>query len=513
MFKQSIALLATLSIGSFAYTVFPAHGEVLAVSQPVLLVAPNRSEGNGTFATITAALARAQAGVTIQIAPGNYTRETGEIFPLRVPNGVKIQGSNGVIISGGGSFFSSTFAGQNVAMVAGDNTQISGITLTNSNPRGYGLWLESAQNVTVSNNTFRNSTHDGVFLTGNTKAVITNNLFTQNKASGIAAVGISSGEIRDNTFDNTGFGLSIGQRSSVVVSNNRIINNVDGVVMTNTAIPTLRGNLIANNQRNGLVILRDRNGQPSPNLGTVESPGDNTFSGNRVRDINNATGVNMIAVGNRVDPKNVAGLVELVAVARPSAEDLADIRGHWAESYIAALAQRGIIGGFADGTFRPNDPVTRAQFAAILSRAFANRSVVRPSNTFVDVPQNFWAFRAINDVQMRGFMSGFKNNVFRPSENIPRVQVLVALVNGWQIQGGNPSGLAQAFSDADQIPDYAVGAIAAARANRLVLNYPDLKMLEPRRNATRAEVAAFVYQTLVSRGLSPVIQSQYIVNP
>ncbi|AFY74872.1 parallel beta-helix repeat (two copies) [Synechococcus sp. PCC 7502] len=536
MYKRSLNLIAVLTLASpslfFLTSAYAASDRFsnnsssnsptnlsakVAAAQTILYVAPTGSDSanNGTqlapFRSITAALAQAQPGVMVQIAAGSYTKDSGETFPLKIPSGVRLQGTDGVIIAGGGSFFSATFTGQNVAMVAESNTQISGITLTNSNPRGYGLWLESAKNVTITNNTFTGSTHDGIFLTGDANATITNNLFTKNRASGISAVGLSSGEISNNTFDDTGFGLSIGQKSSVNVINNRIVNNVDGIVLTNATIPTLRGNFIANNNRNGLVILKDRNGQPSPNLGTVDSPGGNIFEGNKLKDINNATGANMIAVGNKVDAKNVTGLVELIAVDSPAADGLTDIKGHWAEAYIVALAKQGVIGGFNDGTFKPDDPVTRAQFAAILSKAFASKATVKPSTTFKDVPENFWAFKAIEDVQTKGFMSGFKNEVFLPSENIPRVQVLVALVSGWGLKGGSPDKLDKIFDDVSQIPDYAINAIAAATVNKLVLNYPNNKMLEPKRNATRAEVAAFVYQTLVNRGQAVAIRSNYVV--
>jgi parallel beta-helix repeat protein len=525
MYKRSLSLIAILTLVSpsslFLLRAVNAQPNTLPITAPtaqfVIYVAPTGSDsvGNGSqttpYRSITAALNNSQSGSVILIAPGKYTKESGETFPLKIRSGTKIQGSTGVIIEGGGKFFSATFADQNVAMITENNTEISGISLTNSNPRGYGLWLESAKNVTIANNTFTGSTHDGIFLTGDASAMIANNLFTKNKASGISAVGLSSGEIRNNTFDDTGFGLSIGQKSSVVVINNRIINNVDGIVLTNVTIPTLRGNYIGKNKRNGLVILKDRNGQPSPNLGTAENPGDNTFEDNKLKDIINATGANMIAVGNKVDAKKVTGLVELIAIARPKAEGLSDIKGHWAEEYILALAKKGVIGGFNDGTFKPDDPVTRAQFAAILSKAFASKPAVRASSIFKDVPPNFWAFKAIAAVQTKGFMSGFKNEVFLPSENIPRVQVLVALVNGWLLQGGKVENLAKYFDDVDQIPEYASQAIATAIVNKLVLNYPNKKALEPKRNATRAEVAAFVYQILANRGQIPPIPSNYLV--
>jgi len=67
-----------------------------------------------------------------------------------------------------------------------------------------------------------------------------------------------------------------------------------------------------------------------------------------------------------------------------------DIQGNWAQAFIEGLASRGIIQGFPDGTFRPNAPVTRAQFAAMIRQAF-EQPLERPATQFSDIPANFWA--------------------------------------------------------------------------------------------------------------------------
>jgi parallel beta-helix repeat protein len=85
------------------------------------------------------------------------------------------------------------------------------------------VWVESSNNVTIANNTFTNNNHDGVFLTGTASALVVGNIFTKNGANGMTALGTSSGEIRENTFEDTGFGLTIAQKSRVVLSKNRII--------------------------------------------------------------------------------------------------------------------------------------------------------------------------------------------------------------------------------------------------------------------------------------------------
>jgi hypothetical protein len=93
---------------------------------------------------------------------------------------------------------------------------------------------------------------------------------------------------------------------------------------------------------------------------------------------------------------------------------------YWAQTFIQELATRDIIKGFPDGGFRPNDPVTRAQFAAMLNKAI-NKAPIRGGMTFVDVDSNYWAASAIEKSYTTGFLSGYPGNVFEPSQNIPRV--------------------------------------------------------------------------------------------
>lgn len=190
---------------------------------------------------------------------------------------------------------------------------------------------------------------------------------------------------------------------------------------------------------------------------------------------------------------------------------------YWARQFILELAQRNIIAGFPDGTFRPDAPVTRAQFAAMLNQAnqYFNKQQVRGNNNFADVPARYWAASAIQSAYRLGFMAGYPGNVFRPEQNIPREQVLVALANGLNLpaNGATTAILNEYFNDAANISNFARSPIAVATANSLVVNYPTVRSLNPTRNATRAEVAAFIYQALVSQNQAQVVSSQFIVNP
>ncbi len=184
---------------------------------------------------------------------------------------------------------------------------------------------------------------------------------------------------------------------------------------------------------------------------------------------------------------------------------------YWAAPFIQALATRGIVGGFPDGRFHSDQPVSRAQFAALLHQAFS-QPAVRATVVFQDVPNSHWAAPAIHQAYTSGFMSGFPGNQSSPDDPISRTEVLVSLTNGL---GYTPQTLAefslQVYQDAAQIPDYALSSIGAATEHQLVVNYPDPTRLNPNRSATRAEVAAFIYQALFSQGRVPPIPSPNIV--
>ncbi len=209
-----------------------------------------------------------------------------------------------------------------------------------------------------------------------------------------------------------------------------------------------------------------------------------------------------------------SSLIPLATPAPSLAQStFADVQGNWAQSCIVSLSQRGIISGYPDGSFRPGNPVTRAEFASMVGKAFPTAARVRGATQFVDVPSSFWAYSAIEQASQTGFLSGYPGNVFNPSQNIPRAQVLVALASGLGYSPAQPvaTTLSNTFSDATAIPAYAQTGIAAATEKRLVVNYPDVKYLNPNQLASRAEVSAFLCQALSSTGQSAsVIPTQYI---
>ena len=308
-----------------------SEGETLSensISQVnVLFVNPSIGNDNGAngsesspLKTITQALRIAKDNTVIKLSKGTYSAETGEQFPLIVKKGISIQGNVGnrgkdIIIQGGGEFLSRYYGSKNIAIVATGRTKLAGVTLTNPNPRGYGLWIESDKPV-VEKNTFTGSTQDGVAVTGLAAPQISDNYFYQNGANGITVSGKSQPEIKENSFQNTGFGVNIAQDASPQVIGNKISHNRSGVIVQASSRPVLRNNSILSNKEDGLVVIA----QAIPDLGNSSNPGGNQFRFNARYDINaKAAKQEISAYGNTLTNNRVVGKVNVTASATPVA--------------------------------------------------------------------------------------------------------------------------------------------------------------------------------------------------
>ncbi|MDY7015272.1 MAG: family 10 glycosylhydrolase [Cyanobacteriota bacterium] len=227
-----------------------------------------------------------------------------------------------------------------------------------------------------------------------------------------------------------------------------------------------------------------------------------------------ADGTLTVRVAN-VPPGRYQVVIEIEEPALPpETPEFPDVGNHWAKPFIEALAARGIVSGFPDGTFKPNQTVNRAQYAAILTQAF-KLPTKRPAVKFVDIADNYWAAPVIKKAYEMGFLSGYPNLEFRPLAGITKAQMFVSLVNGLNLQFPDVDriDLSKLYRDWATIPNYARPLVAIASAKNLVVNYPNLNVLEPNRAATRGEVAAILYQALVETGQAEKIDSPYIVPP
>jgi hypothetical protein len=203
----------------------------------------------------------------------------------------------------------------------------------------------------------------------------------------------------------------------------------------------------------------------------------------------------------------------------PPPKDFADVPADfWAKPFVDTLSSRKIIEGYEENdkiVYRPEQPVTRAEFAAIIDQAFKT-DLTNSNRNFADVPVNFWAQKQIKNAVDKKFMKGYDANTFRPEQRIPRVQVIAALVSGLdktlRTPPGSPDKVLNVYKDADQIPAWAREQVAIATANGLIVNHPDRTFFRPNQEATRAEVTAMIYQALVKMDKVEPVKSQYVIN-
>lgn len=258
--------------------------------------------------------------------------------------------------------------------------------------------------------------------------------------------------------------------------------------------------------------------------------------------------------------------------AQPSSVNtFSDVKSnYWAQPFIQGLATRNIVTGYPDGTFRPEQPVDRDEFAAIIRNAFDQPPIrqIKSGAVYKDVPTGYWATRPIESAYQQGFMAGYPGGYFRPNQPVSKVEAIVALSRGLNLTTDTPAVtvptviqrtatqqpkrkaakrpiflplamtslmqpllipkaqaapptavtpsttdtqamnlnrpasfiITNTYADANKIPQYAVGDVAAATKVNIVVNYPNSKVLNPRKSASRGEIAALIYQTLVAQG-------------
>jgi len=173
---------------------------------------------------------------------------------------------------------------------------------------------------------------------------------------------------------------------------------------------------------------------------------------------------------------------------------------YWAKEYIAELAAMEVMEGFPDGTFRPNAPITRAELAALLQKTFI-KTKVRDAINFRDVSKKYWAYDAIRETYEMGFFTTLGSREFNPTQKLTRLDVLITLAKGLYYKvTGSTEKILSAYKDASSIRNEHRDFIAALTENQVIINYPDKKLLNPKKVATRAEISALLYRAMVSSG-------------
>ncbi|AXI00528.1 S-layer homology domain-containing protein [Sporosarcina sp. PTS2304] len=115
-----------------------------------------------------------------------------------------------------------------------------------------------------------------------------------------------------------------------------------------------------------------------------------------------------------------------------AATSFSDVEKHWAKKEIMYLSERNIIGGYPDGTFKPNEAITRAQAASMLVKALKIPLVKNPTITFKDVSKNSPYYQILATVNEKGILRG-DNGLMRPGEETSRVQMAAILRRSFKL--------------------------------------------------------------------------------
>ena len=191
------------------------------------------------------------------------------------------------------------------------------------------------------------------------------------------------------------------------------------------------------------------------------------------------------------------------SVTKPStSHKYTDIKGSWAEPYITELSDAGIISGMGDGSFKPDDSVTRAQFVKLIVLA-ASGGVIDDVQTagFKDVKKGSWYESYINWAANKGIVSGMEDNCFHPDDKITREQMAVIVQNLAAASGVQLTAIRDGitFKDRNSISDWAAEAVNKAveagilsGMNESGNNGAVLHYFRPKADTTRAQAAKVI---------------------
>lgn len=177
----------------------------------------------------------------------------------------------------------------------------------------------------------------------------------------------------------------------------------------------------------------------------------------------------------------------VTAILPVSAASFSDIEGHWAETYIEHWAGKGVIDGYPDGTFLPDQEITRAEVAKVLAMAYRMSTDVEATE-FSDVPETAWFYSYVQACAFRNIVNGYPDSsLFCPDNAITRNEAvkMVCLSAGMTERS---SGIEeQSFLDEADVPAWALGYWNALYHAGVIHGYED-GTLRPNQNITRAEL-------------------------
>jgi uncharacterized repeat protein (TIGR02543 family) len=193
-----------------------------------------------------------------------------------------------------------------------------------------------------------------------------------------------------------------------------------------------------------------------------------------------------------VDQASSTSITEQPADTKPGVA-FSDISEHWAEASIKLAMSGGIVTGYLDGAFKPDAAVTRAEFTVMLMKT-VKLQVEGVELTFTDTAKiGAWARKAVAQAKHTGIINGYEDGTFRPDERITRAEMAVMLANALSLS--HETSAAAGFKDDQDIPEWAKNAVGAIKKLGLVEG-KSTNLFDPLANTTRAETVTLLLRAM-----------------
>lgn len=219
-------------------------------------------------------------------------------------------------------------------------------------------------------------------------------------------------------------------------------------------------------------------------------------------EINHFTFTSKDAAGNvspgvkvTIEEKSTTPVAETNESNKPIIQviNLSDINDHWAKDYIIQLVSEGVVSGYDDGTFRPDNPVTRAEFIKMVVNGFGYQVNETPATLeFTDVENSAWFATYVEAAATANIVDGYSDGTFRPGNTINRAEAMKILLAAAGIEPSETSSI--------EFPDVAMDAwftpyVLKAREMGIVSGYADGNF-GPGDPMTRGQVAKVIVELM-----------------
>ncbi len=179
------------------------------------------------------------------------------------------------------------------------------------------------------------------------------------------------------------------------------------------------------------------------------------------------------------------GIMPISIYANPK---LSDINGHWAKNTIQDFVNKGYISGYEDNTFRPENHITRAEFVKIANNYFGYKS--NYNNKFSDIKPSDWFYEDVVTGNGMGYIDGYNDGTFRPNNNLTREEAAKIIASIKHKQDSNFDKISK-FPDGNNISNWAKPYVEIC-VEEGYLKGNEKGYLNPKKNITRAEAVSML---------------------